>query len=80
VGVCLLKDGLKANFAASKLWLGSVPRTLYFVGYTDFNDAPLDPIRTRGDLTHSAFLRRNFPDVTTRFFERFGKISGLSAE
>jgi hypothetical protein len=72
VGVCFVKDGLKANFAASKLWLGAVPKKLDFMGYADLDDHPLDPVRIRGDLLDSKVLHQTFPDTTSRFFGKFG--------
>ena len=75
VGVCFIKDGLKANFAASGLWSGTVPETLYFVGYADLDDQPIAPHTLYGDrnLPHSQFLREYYPELTTRFFESFGE-------
>ncbi len=72
VGVCFLKDGLKANFAVKGLWKGGVPTTLYFIGYTDLDDQPLDPLKIRGDRPHSEVLRQKFSDVTARHFNQFG--------
>ncbi len=72
VGVVLIKDGLKANFAASRLWNGDVPDTLYLMGYSDLADNPLEPFHLRGDLTHLEFLHRSFPETTGRFFRKFG--------
>ena len=45
---------------------------LYFMGYTDLADQPLDPLDLRREGTHLEALRQHFPELATRFFQRFG--------
>ncbi|MCH2063103.1 MAG: sulfatase-like hydrolase/transferase [Roseibacillus sp.] len=71
IGVCLVADKKKANFKATRLWLEGIPETLYFMGWTDFADQPLDPLQIRGsDRCHDA-LRDQYPDSIGRHFDQF---------
>ena len=72
IGICFVRDGVKANFRANRLWSGNVPETLYFMGYTDLADQPLDPLELRGDHSHVEALRERYPELTKRFFRTFG--------
>ena len=73
IGVCFIKDGVKANFAAKALWRKGIPKTLYFMGYNDLNDEPLPslPFRSK-EGGHSESLRKMFPNITGRLFDEFG--------
>lgn len=74
IGVCFIKDGKKANFEAKALWRAGIPKTLYFRGYSDLNDEPLDSLLFRGPTgSHTEGLRTMFPDITGRLFDKFGK-------
>jgi hypothetical protein len=71
IGVCFVKNGLKANFAAKALWRDGIPKTLYFMGYANLKDESLDSLQIRGERSHSATLRDLFPDLTGRHFHKF---------
>ncbi len=71
IGVCFVKNGLKANFAAKALWREGIPKTLYFMGYANLKDESLDSLQIRGERSHSATLRDLFPDLTGRHFHKF---------
>lgn len=72
IGVCLVKDGVKANFKAHRLWLDGLPKKLYFIGYADLNDQPLDPLTIRGDRnSYLQDLQSRYPDSIGRNFSKF---------
>ena len=71
IGVCFVARGRKANFKATNLWLDGIPNTLYFMGWTDFADEPLDPLRIRGQRSCRDLLREQYPDSVSRHFEKF---------
>lgn len=72
VGVCIIKDGTKANFTFRGLWEGGTPDELSLADYTDLDDQPLSLLEERGERSHAAFLRERYPLTTTRFFKFFG--------
>ena len=72
VGVCIIKDGTKANFTFRGLWEGGVPDELALADYTDLQDQPLSFLEERGERSHAEFLRERYPLTTTRFFKSFG--------
>lgn len=71
IGVCLVADGKKANFKATKLWLDRIPETLFFMGWTDFGDQPLDPLQIRGPRRCQDALQDQYPNSIDRHFDRF---------
>jgi len=75
VGVCIIKDGTKANFTFRGLWDGGLPDKLYLEDYTDLNDETLSLLDERGERTHTEFIRERYPVSTSRFFKTFGKPS-----
>ena len=71
IGLALVADGMKANFKATKLWLAGVPETLYFMGWNDFSDNPLDPLKIRNQRSCQKALEGHYPNSIRRHFERF---------
>ncbi len=72
VGVCLIKDGVKANFTFRGLWEGGVPDELSLANYTNLDDQAISFLSERGERSHSEFLRERYPLTTARFFRSFG--------
>ncbi len=71
IGLALVADGVKANFKATKLWLAGVPETLYFMGWNDFSDNPLDPLQIRNQRSCQQALKEHYPNSIRRYFEKF---------
>ncbi len=71
IGVCFVARNKKANFKASKLWLDGIPDTLYFMGWTNFSDDPLDPLQIRGRRSCRELLLEQYPTSVGRHFEKF---------
>jgi hypothetical protein len=72
VGVCIIKDGTKANFTFRGLWEGGLPDKLSLANYTDLEDNPISFLEERGERSHAEFLRERYPLTTSRFFRFFG--------
>lgn len=72
VGVCIIKDGTKANFTFRGLWEGGLPDKLSLANYTDLEDKPISFLQERGKRSHAEFLRERYPLSTSRFFRSFG--------
>ncbi len=71
IGVCFVARNKKANFKATRLWLDGIPSTLYFMGWTDFADEPLDPLQIRGHRDCRDLLIEQYPDSVGRHFDKF---------
>ena len=71
IGLCLVSNGLKANFKASRLWQEGIPETLFFMGWTDFTDQSLDAQKLRNKSPYPAALRKYYERSIDRHFERF---------
>jgi hypothetical protein len=61
----------KARFKATRLWLGEIPETLFFMEWTDFGDQPLDPLQIHGPRRCHDALRDPYPNSIGRHFDRF---------
>jgi len=75
IGVCLIGEGRKVKFSFPGPWSTSVPKQLVVCEYSDILDKPLDFRKEIGALTHTDYIRQQFPRSSSRFFERFEKHS-----
>jgi len=75
IGVCLIREGRKVKFSFPGPWSTSVPKQLVVCEYSDILDKPLDFRKEIGALTHTDYIRQQFPRSSSRFFERFEKHS-----
>ena len=80
VGICIIKDGIKANFTFRGLWEGGLPDEISLADYTDLNDQPVSVLAELGTRTHTEFLRDRFPVSTSRFFKAFGEPLAITPE
>lgn len=72
VGVCMIKDGVKANLAIKSLLPGGVPESLHLMGYTGRDDELVDPpLKITDDKRHADVLREYFPTLIKRHFTKF---------
>ena len=75
IGVCLIGEGRKVKFSFPGPWSTNVPNQLIVCEYSDILDKPLDFRKEIGALTHTDYIRKQFPRSSSRFFERFEKHS-----
>jgi len=75
IGVCLIGEGRKVKFSFPGPWSTSVPKQLVVCEYSDILDNPLDFRKEIGTLSHTDYIRQQFPRSSSRFFERFEKHS-----
>jgi len=71
IGACLVADGKKAGFKATNLWLDRNPETLFFMGWTNFGDQLLDPLKIRRTRRCRDTLQDQYPHTIDRHFYRF---------
>lgn len=71
VGMCMIKDGVKANFKIRGLLPGGDPESLYLMGYADRDDDLVDTPTENTERPHAEILREYFPSLIDRHFIEF---------
>ena len=73
IGFCLVGNKSKVKFSFPGPWSTDAPDQLVVSEYSDILDRPVDFRQEIGDMTHTDYIRKKFPQSSGRFFERFEK-------